>query len=146
MKKSKIFDLIQVSERQAAFDMIFSLYGKQIEISEVTRKRTLTQQNSLYRYCEEVAKKLNNLGQTYSEYNEIMKSNVELTFTKDLVKLKHWIPVQKLMFGTERFRDLERNQIAPIYDVLTKHYAERFGFFEEFPCWQTFLNNQDAKK
>jgi len=144
MKKSKTFDLIQVSERQAAFDMIFSLYGKQIEISEVIKTRSNSQNNALHKYFALIAEQFNELGISY-KFTNIIGYTVDIPWNLLLVKDFIWRPIQRTLFDIDSTTEINTKQINEIIVILDKHFAE-LGFEIDFPCWQTFLNSQDAKK
>jgi hypothetical protein len=136
-----IFNTENLNEAIKAVEYVSSLAGKLVEIKEYNLKRTKTQQDSIYLYCEWVAKKLNQIGQSCNKHSVIQDVTIELTWTKDLVKSEHWIPIQKVLFDTEHFSDLERNQVSVVYDVLNKHYSDNFGFHIPFPDRHDFNNN-----
>src|SRR3972149_5110469 len=140
MKKSKLFDFSICSEIGKdtlwAELIMFCKHlidsNKPIEVSEVIRKRTNSQNNSIHLYCSMIARQLNDIGLTYVFTNPI-GWDVELVWNTEIVKEYIWRPVQKEMFQIESTKDLKMSgEIEQIIQVLDKAFAER-GIDVEFP-------------
>ena len=152
MKKSKIFDFNTSSEmnRDSLWAELIMYcrqlvhFNKPIEVSEVTRKRTPTQNDALHLYFEMIADQFNDLGLSF-EFKNILGYSVSLMWTKQLVKDYIWKPIQKFLFETDSTTEINTQQINDIILVLQKHFAE-IGCDVEFPSMQTFLNSQDSNK
>ena len=86
-------------------------------------KRTLKQNNSLHKWCEEIAKRYNNEGLTVQEI--IKNYKLELFWTKESVKELLVHTAIKRMFGKKSTAELiKTGEIDKIIDVITRFNAE----------------------
>lgn len=120
--KLNIIDNINIlmAENQGISDM---------EIT-INTKRTGKQNNGLHLYFDLVAQAFNESGLDFTMF---FKKEWSIIVTPDIVKENIWKPLQKIMFGTTRTRDLKKqSEIDAIYDVTNKKLSE-FGISVEFP-------------
>ena len=93
-------------------------------------KRTLRQNNSLYKFFELLAKDLSEAG---LDAKQVLKPEVEIPFTPEMCKVLLWRPIQEAMYGTTSTTELSTKQINDVYEVLIRHMGEKFGITTEFP-------------
>ena len=86
------------------------------------RQRSDTQNNAMHRYCEEVAKELNDAGYSVETF---FRDGFSVPFSKDIVKDNMWRPLQKAITGKESTTKPTRQEYIKIYDHLNAKLAER---------------------
>lgn len=94
--------------------------------------RTLPQNDSLHLWCEQVAKELNESGQTLQK---VLAKTVEIDWTKDLVKTILWKSVQKAITQKESTTELSKvGEIDAVYEHLNRFLAQKCnGIHIPFP-------------
>jgi hypothetical protein len=107
-------------------------------------KRTLTQNNSIHLYCEQIAEVFNELG---LDVHVVLKEGMNTHWTPNAVKELLWRPTQMALFNKKSTTELSKTgEIDQIVDVINRHLSERFGEFGyefvPFPNWETFLEKQ----
>lgn len=90
-------------------------------------KRTLKQNNSLHKWCEEVAEELNNRGVTMRALIE----RLEIDHSKESVKM-FWRAIAKAKFGKKSTTELETNEVDKVYEEMNRLLAE-FEIHIPFP-------------
>lgn len=120
------------------------LKGCKIEVKELSKKRTNSQNNALHLYFKWIADQFRNLGWTYNYSNPFTGHLIELNWNVNLVKDFIWRPIQQTLFGIESTTELTSQQINEIIDVLTLHFGNS-GIKIDFPNWQTWMNEMDKK-
>jgi hypothetical protein len=63
----------------------------------------------------------------------LLKPHVEIPATEELIKDMVWRPVQKIMTGIESTTDLSTTDVNDIYQVVSRHLAEKHGISVAFP-------------
>lgn len=141
-----IYDLSQTSQFLEISRKLpeLRLKGSKIEVKELSKKRTTSQNNALHLYFKWIADQFNNLGWTYNYQNPFNGHTIELAYTPNLVKDFIWRPIQKVLFEIESTTELTSQQINDIIDVLTLHFGKS-GIKIDFPSWQSWMNEMDKK-
>lgn len=93
-------------------------------------KRTLVQNRSLHKFFELLAKDLSDAG---LDAKQVMKPEVDIPFTPEMVKHLLWHPIQQAMFETTSTANLSTKQVNEVYEVLIRHLGSKFGITTEFP-------------
>lgn len=104
------------------------------------RQRTIRQNSSLHRWCEEVSDEMLNCGLGIDVFAQFP---IEIPITKEVVK-QVWRTIQKSMFGKESTADATSDQYSPVYEVFSKFLAER-GVDIAWPCLpesEEFIKNK----
>ena len=114
---------------------------KEIEIKEIKKKRSSTQNRALHLYFTFIANELNNQGQTFN-YTLLTDKVFEIPFTAEIIKNQVWRMIQIKLFNIESTTKINTNQINEILEV-TNHYFSQFGILVEFPNIQTLLHKLD---
>lgn len=91
---------------------------------------TMNQHNSIYKYCDMLAMSLNESG---NDMKKVFDSNFDIPWTKTSVKELIWNVVQEAMFGTTSIRELERDKVTQVYDVINRKISQKTGVFVPFP-------------
>ena len=95
--------------------------------------RTKLQNRSLHKYCELLAEELNAGGFDFKEVIERANYQLEVPFTKYLVKDQFWKPIQKAMYNHESTTEPTTKQYMEIYKVMDKRIAELTGVSVPWP-------------
>ena len=78
--------------------------------------RTIPQNNALHLYFQMVADALNDAGY---DVRHVVKPDIDIPWTKELVKNHLWRPVQKLAFEKESTTELlKQKEIDKIWEIL----------------------------
>lgn len=93
-------------------------------------KRTLTQNNAIHKYCDELSKALNEAG---LDMRKVLKPGVSIPWSRDLVKKHLWKPIQDAMYEKRSTTQLNRVEVSEVYEVLNRHTAEKLGLSVPFP-------------
>lgn len=96
------------------------------------KKRTTRQNNSLHLYCSMVAKALNSAG---LDMVTVLAEGTEIPWSDNLVKEHIWRKVQIAMIEKESTTDLTTAECSPIYDVVNRYLADRFGITVLWPSY-----------
>lgn len=98
----------------------------------VAKKRTLSQNNALWKFLQLLSDELNTKG---LEVRQVLKPTYEIWWTKDMVKELLWKPFQEAKFGSSSTTDLKKNeQITLIHEDLMRNLGEKFGIdYIDFP-------------
>jgi hypothetical protein len=94
------------------------------------KSRTLKQNNSIHKYCAMVAEELNRQG---IDMKALLKPEIEIPATPELVKTHIWKPVQNIMLDIESTTDLSTTDVDAVYQVISRHLAENHGISVAFP-------------
>jgi hypothetical protein len=94
--------------------------------------RTKSQNDALHLYLREVSEALNAAGY---DMKKTLKPEIEIPWDADgrMAKEHIWRPVQKIMTDIESTTDLDKKDVSAIYEVISRHLAEKFGVSVEFP-------------
>ena len=103
---------------------------KEMEL-ETDLKRTTKQNSALHKYCELIAKELNE--KTTFNFIGLKGDNIELMYTMTLVKETLFKPIMTALYDYDSTTKLKRSEIDKIVDVITKFTSEKFEFSIPFP-------------
>lgn len=94
--------------------------------------RTLQQNKALHLGCQLIADALNDAG---LDMREVLKPEIEISWTKQSVKEYLFRPVMEKMFIKKSTTKLEKlREIEKIWDVIMRHLGEKFGIeYIQFP-------------
>lgn len=107
--------------------------GDVVDIKKLKQTRSSAQNRALHKFFNDVSRELNDLGIPYVYRGLISGNELECQWTAELFKEQTWKPIQKVLFGTERTRDLKRTQeIDQIFQVINKFFADK-GIVVTFP-------------
>ena len=95
------------------------------------KQRSLPENNAMHRYCDQLAKALNDAG---LDFRQTLRQDIEVPWNGDLVKDFLWRPVQKAMTGHTSSKKPDRGQYGKIYETLNRHTSAKWGLFVPWPC------------
>ena len=90
---------------------------------------TNTQRNSVYLYCDLLAKELNERGLDMVT----TLSDVEIPWSKESAKEHIWAKVQKAQIDSLSVNELKTHKVSDVYDVINRHLSNKFGVYVPFP-------------
>lgn len=93
-------------------------------------QRTLTQNNCIHLYCQQMADALNAAG---LDMRKTLKPEIEIPWTKESVKEHIWRPIQEVMTGKRSTTEINTVDPSEIYEVITRHMGEKHGIFVQWP-------------
>ena len=94
------------------------------------QQRTLLQNKAMYKYFRLLAKALADAG---LDARKVMKPEIAIPFTPEMVKDLLWDKIQKAMTGKESTTELDTVEPSQIHAVLDLHMGEKFGIHVPFP-------------
>ena len=97
---------------------------------KAAKTRTLTQNNSIHRYCEMLSEAFNEAG---LDMEKVLAKGTQIPWSETNVKELIWRKVQIPLTGKESTTDLETNEVSKVYDVVNRHISSTFGLFIPFP-------------
>ena len=104
----------------------------------MNEKRTLQQNRAIHKYCALVAEELNRQG---IDMKALLKPEIEIPATPELIKSHIWKPVQDIMLDKESTTELDTKDVDSVYQVIARHLAEKHGISVAFP--DRFSQGQD---
>jgi hypothetical protein len=102
-------------------DACYILLDKILE-NLTSKKRTLSQNNSLHLWFTQIAEMLNETGQTYT--NEM---GIPCVYTMELLKEVYWKPTQKQLFDIESTKEMTGTILNNLIDSFTLWLSESKG-------------------
>lgn len=109
---------------------------------ESEKRRTTQQNRALHKYLTELAAALNSAG---LDMKATLKPATEIPWTLEMAKEFLWRPIQKVMTDIESTADLDTRDVSAIYEVLSRHIAQKFGVSVEFPSEERMMIEQAAQ-
>lgn len=94
------------------------------------KQRTNLQNAALHRYCELLASNLNEKG---FDMHMVLNNDIEVPWTKELVKELIWRPVQKSQTQEASTTKAERVDYSKVYDIINRYIGGKFGISVEWP-------------
>lgn len=88
------------------------------------------QRKALHLYFANLAEALNEAG---LDMREVLRPEIEISWTSFSVKNYLWRAIQKSMFGKESTTELSTKEVNQIYEILHRHLAEKFHINVSFP-------------
>ena len=111
-------------------------FGK-VDVKIVTKEeeqRTILQNKALHKYFELLAEALNNAGW---DMKKTLKEEVEIPWTKEMVKNHLWRPIQEIMFAKQSTTEMNTKDPSDVYALLDRHLSSKTGVHIPWP------NNED---
>lgn len=93
-------------------------------------QRTRQQNKAMWVYLSRIAKEMDDRG---LDMKQVLKQEVAIRPTKQLVKEYMWNPVQKLVTGETSSTRLKRQQIDEVQETLARFLSEKFDITVAFP-------------
>jgi len=102
-----------------------------VTVTRETGVRTGKQNNSIHLWCEQVAKELNESGQSIQE---VLKKTIEISWTGDSVKELIWRKIQISLTGKISTTKLDKTEeINNIYEHANRFLGEKCQLHVPFP-------------
>lgn len=133
MKTEEHRKLVEILEgnaweiRQKLFDF---LQENRVEDAPVSKQRTLTQNSALHLFFSLVTETLNDAG---LDMKHVIKEEVSIDWTPDMVKNYLWRPVQKAMLGKDSTTELTKIEVGQVYETLNRFLGEKFAVHVPWP-------------
>ena len=93
-------------------------------------KRTLTQNNAIHKYFELLANDLNDAGLSMQK---VLKPNVDIDWTPEMIKTYLWKPIQEAMFQKKSTTELTTKEVGQVYETLNRHLGSKIEIHTPFP-------------
>ena len=101
-----------------------------LKADKLEKRRTLTQNRALHKYCELLANELNERGMTQMK---VLRHDAEVPWTMATVKDSLWKPLQKAMLDKESTSEGNTTDYSKVYEVLSRHLAMKLGVSVGWP-------------
>lgn len=104
----------------------------------IPKQRSLAQNRSLHKYCQEVANELNNSGISM----EVFYKNIQADYTMESVK-ELWRSFARTKYGKKSTTEFTTKELNEIYDEVNRHLSG-FGIHIGFPSQENtdeYLNS-----
>lgn len=95
-------------------------------------QRTPRQNRSLHKYCELVARELQNMGFTMQDVAKRI-TMVEVVPTTYIVKEMIWKPIETAALGKNSTKDLTTDEVNKVYEIMSMFLSKQFGISLPFP-------------
>jgi hypothetical protein len=94
-------------------------------------QRSLPQNAALHKYCEMLAKELNEAG---FDMKKVLTKKPDIPWSMLTVKEHLWKPIQEAMTGKASTAQAEKKEYIEVYEVLNRHLSQKFGITVAWPC------------
>lgn len=120
-----IYDLLEPTEqiRLTARLQILKKKGALVDLTEKTKKRTVTQNSAIHKYCEMIAEVLNDMGHTF-EFKGLKKMQIEIPYSAILVKETIWKPIQMALFDKSSTTELTTSEVSKVAEPIEMMFAK----------------------
>ena len=105
-------------------------------------QRTIKQNSALHKFFELVAEKLNDAG---LDMRFVLKPSVDIPWGKESVKKFLWKPVQNALLGKKSTKELTTDEVDKVYNVLNRHFGEKFKMHQPFPSLESIKLKLDEE-
>ena len=104
---------------------------KHITFTLTNEKRaSIKQFNALHVWCERMADALNESG---NDMRKTLKDTVAIPWTMLTVKSQIWKHIQLIVCGKESTKEPSPSEYAEIYEILNRHFSEKYGIHIAWP-------------
>lgn len=103
-----------------------------MEIAPQPKQRSMSQNRALHKYCEMVAKELENQGVTMQDVVKKVDM-VEILPTTRTVKEIIFKPIQEATLGKKSTTELSTVEVSKVYEVMSMFLAKQFKISLPFP-------------
>lgn len=107
-------------------------------IENLPKKRSLQENKALHVLFQNISYELNRLGLEFT-YRGIKGMDIQTTYTPEIVKKFIWKPLQDVLLKKSSTTQLTHNDIALIFEILGKYFAE-MGVEIQFPSYELIKN------
>lgn len=115
---------------KAHLDSLFA-EKKYVQVKWKTGKAyTQPQHNSIFLFCEMAAQACNDAG---LDMRAMLKQDVEIPWTKESFRNQVWNVMMEAMYDKKSVKELNRDEVSMIYEVINRHLGDKHGLFVEFP-------------
>jgi len=105
-------------------------------IEVITDKpRTGKQNNSMWKYCEQLAVALNDAGFDVRTFP--WKDGLEIPFSKHTCMERFWRPVMDAMAGVDSTTDQSTKDVMAVYAAVDRAISTKTGVTVAWPCRET---------
>jgi len=106
-------------------------------------KRTIQQNKALHKWFELLAEALNDSG---LDMKKTLKHDIDIPWTKDMIKKHLWKPVQKAVLNKESTTKLLKvEEIDKVFDVINRQLGTKFNIYQEFPSLDRIMEEEEKK-
>jgi hypothetical protein len=132
-----------INNQKALDDYVLHLQSqfnkhKAIKVSVKSAKvRTLTQNSSIHKYCEQLSDAFNDAG---LDMETVLAKGTKIPWRMYTVKEFIWHTVMFPMTGKDSTTKLLTKEVGDIYEVVNRHISETFGVFVPWPCESTLMD------
>ena len=109
-----------------------ALDGSAVIECRTEKQRTLTQNKSMWKYCELLADALNEAG--YDQQTFPWREGIEIPFTKHSVMECFWRPIMKHMADKASTTEQTTKDVMAVYEAVSRAMAMRVGVSVAWPC------------
>ena len=105
--------------------------------------RTIQQNKALHKWFELLAEALNDGG---LDMKTVLKAEIEIPWTKDMIKEHLWKPIQKLYLKKNSTANLsKKDDIDKIFDIINRQIGEKWGIYVPFPSIERVMEEEKEK-
>lgn len=101
--------------------------------------RTQRQNRSIHKYCELIARELQNQGQTLQTVTKKIDM-VEITPTTHTIKEVLYKPIMEVVTGKKSTTELSTAEVNKVYEIISMFLSKEFGISLPFP------SNEDLRE
>ena len=112
------------------------------KVSHGRKQRTSRQNKAMHKYFDMLAEALNESGY---DMKKTLKHDVEIPWTREMVKEFLWRPIQEAMTGKQSTTELNTVDPSEIYEVLNRHLSEKTGVSVEWPSEESEIASSRMK-
>jgi len=86
------------------------------------KKRTLTQNRSIHKYCELLSEAFNEAG---LDMQTVLAEGASIPWSESKVKDDIWKKVQFAALGKKSTTELNTNEVSKVYEIVNRHISPR---------------------
>lgn len=94
------------------------------------KRRSPVQNNSLQKYCQNLADALNDAG---FDMRHVFKDDADIPWTKNSVREQLWVGIQKAHTGKSSTTQPTAKEYIEIYDILNRYLINKHGVSVPWP-------------
>lgn len=140
MNSAKRFDIDSKEKLEEFVQLIIEEWKINQSVTvewNIGKKRTNAQNNAMQVYCKQLAEEFCERG---LDMKKVLKAEYDIPWTGDLVREHIWKPLQKAMIQKKSTTKANTNEYSKVYDVLNRHFANKYGFSVPFPSRENYEN------
>ena len=98
--------------------------------------RTLAQNRSLHKFCNDIAYELNGIGINFKLSFIVKNSNLEIPYSIEIVKNHIWRPIQIAMYNKYSTRELNKKELSKVAKEVLRTLFDSFTISVDFPSFE----------